>query len=186
MKLAIASDFHDNFHNTILFLQKAKAKGAKKLILLGDYTSPSTVKLLVNFKLPIIMIWGNNDGEKVNITKLALSHQNKIQLSATTYDFLEIDNRKIFITHYNNLAKPMAKSGNFDAVFYGHNHQKQIIKIGNCLVVNPGEICALRTGFASFALYDTNNNQAEIITLENSISTRTKLSLPYIKAAGMN
>jgi putative phosphoesterase len=186
MKLAIASDFHDNFHNTILFLQEAKANGAEKLILLGDYTSPSTIKLLVNSKLPIIMIWGNNDGEKVNITKLVLSHQNKIQLSATTYDFLEIDNRKIFITHYNNLAKPMAKSGDFDVVFYGHNHQKKMFEVNNCLVINPGEICALRTGLASFALYDTNNNQAKIITLENSISTRTNLSLPYIKAAGMD
>jgi len=185
MKLAIASDFHDNFHNTVLFLEAVKTEGVEKLILLGDYTSPGTVKLLLNTSLPLSMIWGNNDGEKVNITKLMINRQSKIHLSSTTYDFLEIDKRKIFITHHNELALPMAKSGDFDAVFYGHTHQKKIEMVQNTLLTNPGEICGLRTGKATFALYDTKTNQTKIIELKNSLSTRTKTAIPYIKATGM-
>ena len=186
MKIAIASDFHENLHNTILFLEKAKELSVEKLILLGDYTSPGTVKLLINSNLPIAMIWGNNDGEKVVITKLALAHRDMVHLANTTYDSLEINGRKIFITHYDDLAKPMAESGDFDAVFYGHNHQKNITHLEDCLIVNPGEICALRTGMASFAIYDTKTNSAKIIDLKNSISTKTELTMPHIKAVGMN
>jgi predicted phosphodiesterase len=83
---------------------------------------------------------------------------------------LEIDGRKIFLTHYPMLAKPMAKSGDFDAVFCGHNHTFHKEKVNNCLLVNPGEISAHKSGKATFAIYDTTTNKAEIIELQGAIS----------------
>jgi predicted phosphodiesterase len=71
------------------------------------------------------------------------------------------------------LAKPMAKSGDFDVVFCGHNHTFHREKVNECLIVNPGEISAHKSGKATFAIYDTSTNEAEIIELQGIISVST-------------
>ena len=88
---------------------------------------------------------------------------------------MEFDNRKIFISHFHDLADSMAKSGDFDAVFYGHDHIKNRKMIDNCLVVNPGEISAHKTGRATYAIYETRNNSVEFFEVENSVTLRTEV-----------
>lgn len=73
----------------------------------------------------------------------------------------------------------MAKSGDFDAVFYGHSHKKHIDKVNDCIIVNPGEISSHRTSTASFAIYDTTKNDVEIIELENIICVNTEDAKKY-------
>lgn len=174
MKIAIISDIHDNFHNLILALKKIEKLNVEKILFLGDFINNGISKVLADNPIPVFAIWGNNDGDRVAITKTALSSGSNLEVGFDTYDFLEIDGRKIFLTHYPLLAKPMARSGDFEVVFYGHDHQKNKEKIGKCLVVNPGEISAHKTGEASFAVYDTKTNEAEIINLEKHVSTKTK------------
>jgi len=181
MKIAIISDIHENFHNIVLFLKQVQKFDVKKIIFLGDFINNGIAKILANSDIPVIAIWGNNDGDKIAITKTSLSRQSNMTVGFDTYDFLEIDNRKIFITHYPLLAKPMAKSGEFDAVFYGHNHKKNMDKINNCIIVNPGEISAHRTGNATFAIYDTKTNNAEIIEIKETISTKTKEAIEHLE-----
>ena len=89
-------------------------------------------------------------------------------MSAKSYDFLEVDGRKIFINHFSDIQDSMAKSGDYNAVFYGHDHEKKKYLVNNCLVVNPGEIAGNSTGTASFAIYDTKTNDAEIIELKDA------------------
>lgn len=105
-----------------------------------------------------------------------MSEGSNLTMSFEVFDTVEFDNRKIFLSHYPMLAMPMAKSGDFDAVFYGHNHLKHMEKVGDCLVLNPGEIAAYKTGIASYAVYDTDTNSAEIFELESGISTNTDVS----------
>ena len=96
---------------------------------------------------------------------MSLSSESNMKCWLETFDIIELDSRKIFITHYPILAKPMAKSWDFDAVFFWHNHNPSIEKINDCLLLNPWEIWAV-TGKASFALYDTKTNHSEIIFLQ--------------------
>ena len=123
---------------------------------------------------------------KFLLRKTSMKKRSKLSIGDKTYDFLEIDNRKIFITHYPELAEPMAKSGEFDAVFYGHNHDKKMEKVNNCLVLNPGEISAHKTGVASFAIYDSDKNTAEIIKLENIITLKTDKTKKIYKKLKIN
>jgi putative phosphoesterase len=181
MKIAIISDIHENFHNLVLFFKEVKKYDVEKIVFLGDFINNGIAKMLASSKIPVVAIWGNNDGDKVAITKTTLSKKSNMIIGFDTYDFLEIDNRKLFITHYPLLAKPMAKSGEFDAVFCGHNHKKNMEKINNCLIVNPGEISAHKTGKASFAVYDTKTNNAEIIEIEGAISTKSKEVVAYLQ-----
>lgn len=177
MKIAIISDVHDNAHNLVLALEKITSYGdIKKILFLGDFVGAAISGLLCASPIPVFAIWGNNDGDKSLITKFSLEEGSSLEVGFETYDILEIDERKIFLSHFPLIAKSMAKSGDYDAVFYGHNHLKNKEKVGDCLVINPGEIGAYKTGVPTFAIYDTKTNDAEIIEIEGGITTNTKLS----------
>lgn len=173
MKIGIISDIHENFHNLSLFLNETKKHNIEKILFLGDFMNNGIAKLLAAHEIPTYAVWGNNDGDRVAITKTALSKWSNLEIWFDTFDIINIENRNIFLTHYPILAKPMAKSWDFDAVFYWHNHFHNIDKINNCIIINPWEISAHKTGIATFALYDTETNNAEIITLEWSITLKT-------------
>jgi putative phosphoesterase len=162
-------------------LLKIEELGVQKIIFLGDFMNNGIAKVLASNSIPVFEIWGNNDGDKVAITKTALSEKSNLEVGFDVFDIVDFDQRKIFLTHYPLLAKPMAKSGEFDAVFFGHNHVKHQERIGDCLVLNPGEVSAHKTGECSFAMYDTKTNNAEIIVLENSVSVKTSEADKYIK-----
>lgn len=187
MKVAIISDIHDNFHNLILVLKKIKKnKDIKKIIFLGNFINNGIAKILAGLNIPVRAIWGNNDGDKSAITKTSLNTKSNMTTADNVYDFLEIENRKIFITHYPDIAKPMAKSGEFDAVFYGHNHIKNKDRIGDCLVVNPGEVSGHKNSQISFAIYDTEKNNAEIIDVEGGVFVKNKEVEEYLDDLGFD
>jgi len=173
MRIAIISDIHENFHNLIRSLEEMEKRGVQQIICLGDLMNAGIAKILVHHHIPTYMIWGNNDGEKVDIVKASYREGSQLSVSLNTYDFLELDGRKLFISHYDDLAMPMAESGRFDAVFFGHNHKVSEDKIGECIVVNPGELCAQKTGLATMAIYNTEDNVAELIELDNIISLKS-------------
>ncbi|MFA6073097.1 MAG: metallophosphoesterase [Candidatus Woesearchaeota archaeon] len=185
MNIAIISDIHENFHNLTLFFDVVKEHNVEKIIFLGDFINNGIAKLLASSDIPVISIWGNNDGDKVSITKTALSEGSNLSVGFDTFDMIEVDNRKVFLTHYPMLAKPMAKSGEFDAVFYGHNHEAKIDKIGECLVVNPGELSAHKTGDATFAIWDTKKNSAELFTLKDALTLTSKDSKKHLDNKGI-
>lgn len=181
MKIAIISDIHENFHNLILALEEIERQNCEQILCLGDLMNAGIAKVLSCSTIPVFMIWGNNDGEKAEITKVAHYKGSNLSVSLNTYDFLEIDNRKIFISHYDDLAIPMANSGLYEAVFFGHTHISSFQKENETWVVNPGEISAHKTGIASLAIYDTGTNDVNIVELKNSITLKTELVTDFFK-----
>lgn len=174
MKIAVISDIHENYHNLILFFRYIEKNKVDAVICLGDFINNGIAKLLADLDVPVYAVWGNNDGTKTQIMHTALSEGSSLDIeSDATFRFLDLGGRKMFLTHYDSLARPMAKSGDFDVVFYGHNHQGHVEKVENCLIVNPGEISAHISGKATFAVYDSEKNDAEIIELKNGINTKS-------------
>ena len=176
MKIAVISDIHDNAHNLVIALEQINEYWVEKTIFLGDFCGAAIAWILAKSPVKVTAIWWNNDWDKSLITKFALTEGSNLDIWFDVFDTMEIDGKKIFLSHYPLLAKPMAKSGDFDAVFYWHDHTKHKEFIWDCLVLNPGEIWAYKTGVATFAIYDTKNNDAEIIEINNSITTNTKES----------
>ena len=181
MTIGIISDIHENFHNLILALDKMEEKGVEQIICLGDLMNAGVAKILAHHSVPTYLIWGNNDGEKVDITKASFREGSQLTVSLNTYDFLEYGGRKIFISHYDDLAQPMAASGLYDAVFFGHNHIVSEEKSGEVIIVNPGELAALKSGKATIAIYETEDNSVQIIELENAFSMKSDFVDQYFK-----
>ena len=181
MKIAIISDIHDNAHNLVMALKQIKEYNVEKIIFLWDFCGAAIAKILSAYPKRVIAIWGNNDWDKSMITKFCFTKWSNLTVWFDVFDIIEIDWKKIFLSHYPMLAKHMAKSWDFDAVFYGHNHLKHKEYIWECLVLNPGEIWAYKTGIAHFAIYDTKTNNAEIIEVKNAITSNTKESQKLFK-----
>jgi predicted phosphodiesterase len=91
MKIAIISDIHENFHNLTLFFKKIENIYIDKILFLGDFINNAIAKILANSSIPVYAIWGNNDGDKVAITKTALSQGSKLEVGFDTFDSIEID-----------------------------------------------------------------------------------------------
>lgn len=168
MKIAVLSDIHDNIYNLRKVLTELKNKNIEKLILLGDSNSPFIVKEICDtLKLPIIFVWGNNDGDKVIITQILQSHHQKTVVSSQCFLSIEVEGRKLFLTHFPELANLAFKSKEFDAVMYGHNHLKYYEEKENLILLNPGELFANKA-LASYAIYNTKTNTAEIFEIKDS------------------
>jgi len=109
MKVAVFSDIHENMHNLILALKIAKKNKAEQILFLGDFINNGIAKVLAASDIPVYAVWGNNDGDKAAIIRTSLSKGSALTGGFDTFDIVELDRKKIFMTHYPMLAKPMAK-----------------------------------------------------------------------------
>lgn len=157
-----------------MFLQTDKKYEIDRILCLGDLINPAIANILAKSHIPVHMVWGNNDGDKASIISKAMQSRSNLTIGIDTYDVVEIDKRRIFMTHYPILVKHIAKSGNFDAVFYGHDHKKSLEYLNNTLIMNPGEISSHKTGLSTYGIYDTKTNKAEIIEVKGFITIKTK------------
>jgi hypothetical protein len=151
-KIAIFSDSHDNIWNLESALQAANASGAQTLLHCGDLCAPFIIaQLAESFSGAIHVILGNNDGDGRLLQTLAAQHE-QVTLHGI-YTELDVADRRVAMIHYPEPAQRIAQSGQFDLVCYGHDHQKHSEQIGDCWLVNPGEIMG-RLGGPGWGLYD--------------------------------
>ncbi len=162
-KIAIFSDSHDNVQNLDRALQQANQAGAQLLLHCGDLCAPFMLaRIAQNFAGAVHVIFGNNDGDGRLLQTIAAQYP-----SVTLYGIyaeLAIANRQIALIHYPEPARRIAQSGQLDLVCYGHDHKKLHEQIGNCHLVNPGELLGLY-GTPTWGLYDTASHHYALQTL---------------------
>lgn len=165
MVFGVLSDIHDNIVNLEKSISMMRKKHVNEIIFCGDFCSPFSAKILAETQMPVHCVFGNNDGDRFNIINSCSNFELlKIygEYIGDVDSQLIIDGVKIGVTHYPYYAKPMAKTGWYDCVFYGHNHKADKQKFSNCLMLNPGEIAGV-FGKPSFAIYDTTVKSSDII-----------------------
>jgi putative phosphoesterase len=144
MRIGIISDTHDN----IWRLEDA-------LIHLED-----TEVILHCGNRPVHMVWGNNDGDRRMVSKVADDYSN-ITIHGDFVE-LELDGSRIAVNHYPEIGQALVHSGRYDLVCYGHDHTAHQQQVGNSLLINPGEVMGMN-GRATLSVYDTETRQAELI-----------------------
>jgi len=129
---------------------------AERLFFLGDFCAPFTLAALAaGFSGPADCVLGNNDGDPLNLSKVAAQHPH-VTIHGQLAE-LEVEGRKIGLNHYPDIAKRLAESQAYDAVFSGHDHRRYVHQTGRTLWANPGEIMG-RYPTVSFGVYDTGTN----------------------------
>jgi len=167
MRLAILSDIHDNVWKLAAALDQLRGC-ADAMICCGDLCSPFIVHQLGRgFAGAVHVIFGNNDGDLFRITANAARYpQIKIHGELLRADFA---GKRIAANHYDNIARAIAASGEYDVVCYGHNHVYDVSRIGPTLAINPGAVMGAsfasdgtRTDAAStYVIYDTEAGHAQ-------------------------
>jgi len=168
MKIAVLSDIHDHIDNLNSALSKVKSQGCESIIFCGDLCSPFSLLALMSSNLHIYSVFGNNDGDLSLIYQVSKSEQVEFWGNSQEYGEISFDNHKIAFCHHPKLAKLLAGSKEFQAVFHGHTHEAYIENTGATLLANPGSVCGIingKLGPASFGVYDTQTGKFELIYL---------------------
>jgi putative phosphoesterase len=134
------------------------------LLFCGDFCAPFSLKQIAEgFSKPVHVVWGNNDGDKMMMMRVIRDFTHVILHGE--FGELALGGRKIAVTHYPRIASPLAGSGEYDAVFYGHDHTANAAQRGATLLLNPGEVMG-KEGRSTFAWYDTELGSGEIVTVD--------------------
>lgn len=171
MNIAIISDIHDNLWNLGKAIQLLSA--ADVLICCGDLCSPFVIDELTKFPREVHIVFGNNDADLFRITAKAAKTPN-IRLYGELFTSV-LDGTRIAVNHFDYLARPMAKSGDFDVVCFGHNHELELSNEGACRLINPGPVMGAKFSSgrwedvsASCARYDTQTGRATAVFLNQN------------------
>ncbi len=177
MKIAILSDIHDNIWNLVAAL--AAIQEAEALICCGDLCSPFIIGLLAEGfpNKPIHIVFGNNDADLFRITNNAKKYPH-IHLHGEFFQ-IELGGQCFAVNHFDNMAQPIAASGQYDVVCYGHNHVFKIELLGRMLTINPGAIMGYDPGKksdipATFVIYDTETSTAQGYQVESNAAGQSR------------
>ena len=164
MLIGIISDTHDNLPNIYQALNYFEQQGITTMIHCGDVCAPSVMREIAQkFGGTMHLVYGNVDGDREKMQELAKGLPN-LTIHGEQ-GAVEIDGKKIGFIHYPKEAEAIAASGEYDVVFYGHDHKAWEKKVGKTTLRNPGTLAGL---FAkpTFATYDTETNKAKLILVE--------------------
>jgi len=167
VRVAVLSDTHDNLQKLRAALSIAKERSVEAVIHLGDFTSPFTLRELSGSAPRVVAVLGNNDGDPLALHRTASASD--VELQHWPHE-LELGGRRLLLIHgfgsaetLIRVVEALAGSGRWDAVLYGHTHRLDIRRVGEALVLNPGEIYGGLTGRSTFALLETDRMEAEVV-----------------------
>lgn len=159
MKFAVISDTHDNLMRLEKVLKEIRNRDIKLLFHCGDI-GEETINILKAENIQIYAVCGNND-YFFGLEKICKN--SNIGLFEDIGE-IDIDNKKIAITHLPQVADYLAKTEKYNIIFFGHTHKRSIKNINNTKLINPGDIMA-RHNNPSFVIYDTIEDKIEFINI---------------------
>ena len=158
------SDAHDSIQGVRDALRIFLSKRVDLVLFAGDMIGSGNCYTFEGFGIPIKLVFGNNDGDRVGLAR-EFAHVGGEYLG----DFGEIEagDLKIALMHGTEepLVRAVVASQLYDVVVRGHNHHAEVTRHGKTLLVNPGEIWGYFTGRSSIAILDTASLNVEIIEL---------------------
>ncbi|MFH1325889.1 MAG: metallophosphoesterase [Candidatus Falkowbacteria bacterium] len=161
MKIAIISDTHDNIPNLEKALAWMKQNNIKQLICCGDVCNSETLKYLAeSFKNKIHLVYGNMELYEQNEAK---QYDNINFLGR--YGIVSINNKQIGICHEPWFVDKILEQDKYDIIFYGHTHKPWDEMVKKIRMLNPGTLAGMFYK-ATFAVWDTENNNFELKVLE--------------------
>lgn len=160
MLIGVIADTHDNMYMLKRAVDLFNERGVGLVLHAGDYIAPFTSREFRRLECRLVGVFGNNDGEKFGLVK---QFEDFGELHEGIHQ-LEIEGKKIAITHYLEIAETLAGSGAYDVVVYGHTHRPDI-RGPHPLVVNPGECGGWLEGKSTVVILDIEALDAELLTL---------------------
>ena len=149
MLIGLISDIHDRTDHLRRALELLAAESCTHLLCMGDFSRPSTLRLLGElWPGELDFVLGNNDWPQEDF----FATSPRLRCHGVCAE-LELGGRRIFMAHEPERVRSALAFGRFDAVFFGHTHRAMMAWEGQTLIANPGDIQG-RSGKPGFALYN--------------------------------
>lgn len=149
MLIGVMADSHDNVPKIEAAVSLFNQSKVQHVLHAGDFVAPFAIDPLRGLECPVLSVFGNNDGERLGLAARIREIGEVHPYLATT----TLADRQIAVVHYPELAEPLARSGAYDLVVYGHTHRVDQSH-DNGLLLNPGETGGWLTGCSTVALVD--------------------------------
>jgi putative phosphoesterase len=170
VKIGVVSDSHDHGTRLAAAVERARAWGAQAILHCGDIIGPNSLRRAMAVGLPLHAVHGNNIGDMLSMQRMAQASNGALIYYGGDASF-ELAGRRLFMTHYPHLARGMACTGDFDAVFCGHSHVAQIDGVagarGFTPLINPGTVAGIGAE-ATMVLGDLEYLSFQIIALDEA------------------
>jgi putative phosphoesterase len=169
MKIGMIADTHDHLPAIRKAVEILNDEQIELLIHAGDFVSPFTVEPFKLLNAPLVGVFGNNDGDKM-LLKQKYAEKGVGELYEDPYEF-EFASLRIVVTHKPAIVNPLAASGLYNVVVYGHTHSAVLEqrrtqeRQAPVWVINPGECCGYLTGRQTVAVLDLERAEARLLVL---------------------
>ena len=163
--LGLISDTHDNVEAIRRAVEVFNDRGVEAVLHAGDYNAPFTAEAFKGLKAKLLGVYGNVDGERIGLKE----RYSKVLDAEILGDFgdLEFGGYRVALIHgvVQPVVEALALSGKYRVVVRGHLHKAETTKIGEALVINPGEACGYLTGKKTIAILDLEKLEVEYVEL---------------------
>ena len=160
MKIAVLADTHDNLSKVENVFKKISEEKIELVFHLGDYVAPFTIRKIRDlYSGKMIGVFGNNDGDKVLLSKIFEIYNWEIYEQPK---FFEVYQKKFLLFH--SLFDFEKINFDVDYVLFGHTH-RIYIKKNKTIFINPGEVCGYLTGKGTFVIIDVEKKEEEIVEI---------------------
>ena len=162
MRVGLISDTHDRLPAIRDFVKLFADRGTSLVMHAGDYCSPFALDPFHDASLPLLGIFGRNDGDHQSLEATA-SRGFGAEIYESPHSF-ELGGKKILLVH--EIAEVNKRSiAAHDIVLHGQSHKLEQSQRGKTLLLNPGEACGWLTGQCTAAIIDLETGEVEVITL---------------------
>ena len=230
MKIGVISDIHGNIKALNAVLEEFKKRNIEQILCCGDIIGigprpEETMKKVLEYKNKLIAVRGNHEqyllkgipdtlhGRPMRDDERKFHQWTHSRLSEKSKKFLEnlpcekiieINNKKIYITHYaydekqnfkRHILEPTLEESeelfseiDADIILFGHTHKKIFNKSDNKWYINPGPLgCPRTTNNAYFGILDIEDNNIKYENMyveydaQSVIKEIEELKYPYYK-----
>jgi len=163
MRIGLLSDTHDRVPAIRALLDQMVAGGVSLVMHAGDYCSPFSLQPFHDLSLPLLGVFGRNDGDRDALQAAAKTGFGALELYESPHSF-DIGGKSVLLVH--DLADVQQRSiDGHEIVVHGFTHVPEMKTRGESLLVNPGEGCGWLHGAPTGAILDLQTKAIEILKL---------------------
>lgn len=163
MRIGLIGDTHDRVPAIRELLQRMLQEGVSIVMHTGDYCSPFSLKPFQELSVPMLGVFGRNDGDHDALTAEAQSGFGAMELYESPHSF-ELGGKNMLLVH--DIGDVQERSiARHQVIVHGATHVTEMKERGESLLVNPGEGCGWLYGAPSGAILDLDTKSVEFIKL---------------------
>jgi uncharacterized protein len=163
VRIGVLADTHDRVPAVAEFLALFAARGVTLVVHAGDYCAPFSLRPFRDAGLPLLGVFGRNDGDRDGLVAAAAALPAGGELYPGPHS-VEIDGTSLLVVH--DLADAPTRSlDSHTIVVSGATHKPDMTERASSLLVNPGEACGWLTGTPAAAVLDLSARRVEFLTL---------------------